>query len=266
MWKSIAISAAISAILALSSQVLAKETSFTIINGDQCVAELNYWISVGPDFMEVRSDKDATDTLFIYRVPDQLSVDGNQVFLDKQQQALMQRYRSELHGVGHDVTQISLDAVELALQGVSIAMTTLAGPDHPDSLELERASADIRQRVEDRFSTSRDIYFLMEPEVGEYMEEVISEELGPKIEKLVEGSAGSLVLHGLKAAFTGGHSIERRAEAIEEEIEAEMENRGEDLEQRAEQLCNQLENLDNIEREVQKSIPALEFYNIVEIE
>lgn len=254
MWKPLAISALI------SLGTTAQAHSNIEIDTDDCNVSLDYSVSVGPDFFEVKPE-DEDKQLVYFHSPDKLLVDGNPVSLNPQQQYLMQEYRQQLHGAGRDTLLITLEAVDIAMNGLSIAITALAGPDHPDTLELEQFSADLLQRTEDRLNREGEIYQLGASEIGDFVDETISAEFEPRIERLAKESAGTIAWHALKAVFTGGQSIEKQ---VTRDAERMVEQRADVIEQKAEQLCTSLESIDQLEAEVQESIPALGTYDLVE--
>ncbi|WP_323846480.1 DUF2884 family protein [Microbulbifer magnicolonia] len=261
MWKPLAIST----LIAASASAQAGGVNLTVGDDQHCSAELNHSVRVGPDFFEVREDNGDNEPRLRYQSPALLVVAGETLELDEQQQQLLRDYQLQLHGTGREILLISLEAVDVALNGMSAALTVLAGKDHPDSIELQEASEDILRRTEERLNREGEIYTLGDPENDAFIEQVIEEEFEPKIEKLVMKSAGAITWNALKAAFTGGRSIERDAELAAEEIEKEVEQRAESIEARAEGLCQQLEAVNRIESELHQSIPALAPYDIVTI-
>ncbi|WP_444902493.1 DUF2884 family protein [Microbulbifer sp. SSSA007] len=254
MWKPLAISALIG--LGTAAQAHDKIE----IHTDDCNVSLDYSVSVGPDFFIVTPEDDDQQLVY-FNSPDRLLVDGNQTSLTPQQQLLMQEYRQQLHVAGRDTLLITLEAVDIAMNGLSIAITALAGPDHPDTLELQQFSADLLQRTEERLNREGEIYQLGASEIGNFVDETISTEFEPRIERLAKESAGTIAWHALKAVFTGGHSIE---EQVTKDAERMVEQRADVIEQKAEQLCTSLETIDQLETEIHKAIPALSNYDLVQ--
>lgn len=259
MWKTLTAAAALLA----SSPLLAHQLSLDSSDGQECNIEIEQFVRVGPDFLEVREEGKDSELLFHYRAPDRLSVDDVQITLDKGQQQLMQSYHAGLHESGRDLALISLEAVDIALQGVSIALTALAGVEHPDVVEMQEASMEIREQADARFNANGDIYVLGDPWVDEFVDETIEKDLEPKIEKLAKESAGNIAWHALKAVFTGGRSIEEQAEEMAEQMEPQIEARASRLEHRADGLCRTLTAVDQAERELHEAIPEIRRHDIV---
>ncbi|WP_413663664.1 DUF2884 family protein [Microbulbifer sp. EKSA008] len=253
MWKPIALSTLIG--LGISTQAMAHDSFH--VDTSTCTVSTNYAIEVGPDFFTVDGED---GKLVTFQLPNQLSVDGELLSLNSQQEQLLQEYRQQLHIAGRDTLVLTLEAVDIAMDGLSIAISTLAGPDHPDILELQQFSADLIQRTEDRLNREGEIYQLGNEEMGNYIEKTISEEFEPRIERLAMESAGTIAWHAFKAAFTGGESIEEQAT---EEAERLLEQRGKSIEQSANRLCTQLESIDRLESDLHQQVPELSHYDIV---
>ncbi|AWF83024.1 hypothetical protein BTJ40_20590 [Microbulbifer sp. A4B17] len=253
MWKPIALSTLIG--LGISSQAMAHD-SFHVDTSD-CNVSTDYAIEVGPDFFTVDGEN---GKLMTFQLPSQLSVDGEPLPLNSEQEQLLQEYRQQLHIAGRDTLVLTLEAIDIAMDGLSIAINALAGPDHPDILELQQLSADLIQRTEDRLNREGEIYQLGGEEIGDYIEKTISEEFEPRIERLAMESAGTIAWHALKAAFTGGQSIEEQAT---EEAERLIEQRAENIEQSAYRLCTQLKTIDRLETDLHQLVPELSHYDIV---
>lgn len=262
MWKILTAAAALLASGPLSAHEIDLETG----DGRACQIEVAPFVRVGPDFLEVRGEGKDSAPLFHYRAPDRLTVDDTEITLDEGQRQLMQAYRAELHKSGRDLALISLEAVDIALQGVSIALTALAGSDHSDVVEMQETSMEIREQADARFSAQGDIYVLGDAWMDEYVDETIERDLEPKIEKLAVESAGNIAWHALKAVFTGGSSIEVRAEEIADNMEPQIEARASRLEQRADGLCRRLASVERIEQDLHEAVPALKRHDIVSVD
>ncbi|SDK64851.1 DUF2884 family protein [Microbulbifer yueqingensis] len=251
------------AALTLAGQASASEVNLNISGDEQCNADLHYHVQVGPDFFQTFAEPGDEEALLIFRAPDKLLVEDQPVNVSEEQALLLQRYHRELYGASRELTMISLEAVDVALTGVSVTLAALAGQDHPDFNELQQTSAEIRARAEQRFDAEGNVFVFGEHGVGEFIEETIGEELEPRIEEIAMDSAGSIVWHAFKAVFTGGRSIERNAEKLAEQVEKDVEARAEGLEARAEKFCQDVAALDETERELHDSVPALSGYDLV---
>ncbi|WP_299947219.1 DUF2884 family protein [uncultured Microbulbifer sp.] len=258
MWKPLGISILIG--LGSANQAIGHDVSG--ITGDNCTVSLHYPVRVGPDFLEVQNT-DSDYQLVHFATPNQLLVDGKSVPLNQQQQQLLQDYRRQLHRAGRETLLITLEAMDIAMDGLSMAIAALAGPDHPDNLELQQFSKELLQRTEARLNREGEIYQLGYSEIGDFIDKTISEEFEPRIEQLARESATTIAWHAIKAVFTGGRSLEKQ---ITEKTEQMLEQRSNQIEQHAERLCASLSSIDRLEQEVHQSIPALTSYDLVRVE
>ncbi|WP_428819976.1 DUF2884 family protein [Microbulbifer sp. MCCC 1A16149] len=252
------------AVAALSSSVaLATEVHIDADNHSSCSVDLHQQVTVGPDFIETRGgDKGAPQ--IAYHAPDQLAVGDDGVILTPEQQALMQSYQQGLHSAGRDVSLIAADAMDIALDGVGIALSVLAGADDPDTQEFLSSSRALRTKLLVQTQRPGDVYTFGGSWIDHAMGESFERELEPQLEALAKKSAGKIAWHALKAAFTGGASIERDAELAAEKVEKVMEKKAERLEARAEGLCTQLLELDALETDLHRAIPELQGMELLE--
>ncbi|MEW5249522.1 DUF2884 family protein [Microbulbifer sp. 2201CG32-9] len=265
MWKPLTNFGLVSCFAVAGSCAWAHNIDLSIDDDVQCSAELRHSVSVGPGFIEARAAADDPDTLFHYAAPDQLLVDGRKVALNSAQQRLLRQYQQQLHQAGRELTLVSLEAVELALDGVSVALAAL-GADHPDTLDMKQAADALRQRVEDHLNQNGEVYTLDHSETDTFIAQMVDEELEPQVERLARKSASAIAWHTLKAVFTGGGSIDAKAEQMAEEIGHKVERRAERLEQRVEALCSQIAVIDSTEQKLQSAIPALAPYDLVKLD
>ncbi|WP_171018882.1 DUF2884 family protein [Microbulbifer harenosus] len=242
--------------LSVTAPVQAAEIHLDSDDHHYCDVDIHHQITVGPDFMEAR-DGDDNQPLFAYNAPDQLAVGDTGLLLNRQQQEMMQSYQQGLHTAGRQVSQIAMDAIDIAMNGVGIALAALAGPDDSDTQEFLQSSEALREKLLAQTRRQGDVYTFGTPWVGDSFGGAFERELEPQIEKLAMKSARNISWHAMKAVFTGGASIERNAEAAAEAAEAAIEMKAEKLEARAESLCQQLHALDQLETKLHQSIPEL---------
>ncbi|WOX04352.1 DUF2884 family protein [Microbulbifer pacificus] len=251
-------------ILALPFAAQVQATEINLAGGDEhsCNVDIHQQITVGRDFMETR-DEDDNQPLFAYHAPDQLAVGDTGLILDRRQQELMQSYQQGLHTAGRQVSEIAVEAMDIAMNGVGIALAVLAGPDSADTQEFLQSSEALREKLLAQTKKQGDVYTFGSPWVDDVFGETFERELEPQIEKLAAKSAGNIAWHAMKAVFTGGASIERDAEAAAEAAEAEVEKKAERLEARADALCLQLQALDELEVKLHQAIPALQGMELI---
>ncbi|WP_295798618.1 DUF2884 family protein [uncultured Microbulbifer sp.] len=259
--------------LAAPIAATAAEINLTTDENSQCSLDLNHNTRVSAEFFEVMHDDDKQTLRYDANKPRELQVNDRVVPLNAAQQNQLEAYHAGLLQSGRDITRIAIDAVDIAMEGVGIALTTLAGADHPDAVEFRQAADEMRLATRERLQAQEGVYVLgdnWDEEAGEdierTIEEIVERELEPRIEKIALESAGTITWHALKAVFTGGASIERDAEQAAEAAEEILEARAEHLESRAENLCHNLTVMDTIETDLQQDIPELKDFDLIELD
>ena len=260
--------------LTLTAPVVTSATEIHLTNDDdrQCSIDLNHNTRVSADFFEVMHDDDKQMLRYEAGKPQELKINDRIVTLNPTQQNRIEAYHAGLLQSGRDITKITIDAVDIAMEGVGIALTALAGPNHPDAIEFRHAADDMRLATRERLQTQDGVYVLGDnwgEEAGagieNTIEEIVERELEPRIEKIALKSAGTITWHALKAVFTGGASIERDAEDAAEAAAEVIEARAEQLESRAENLCHNLAVMDTIETDLQADIPEIKDFDLIEL-
>ncbi|MFV8783448.1 DUF2884 family protein [Microbulbifer sp. SA54] len=241
-------------------------------NEFHCSVNLNHKARISPTLLELASADEKETLRYSLETPDQLAINSETFALTPKQQALMVRYQAGLHQSARDIHAITIDAIDIAIEGLGIALATLAGEDHPDTLEFWEAASALRKQTERRLLSAEDTYVIGNDwdghtglEIEKAVNELVENELGPRIEKLATASAGTIAWHALKAVFTGGRSIERDAEDAAEKVEERVEKRAEKLEMYADKLCQNLVALDMTETELQQSIPQARNWDFIEL-
>lgn len=239
----------------------------------QCSVNLNHQARISPTKLELASEDEKETLSYNLETPELLAINSETLTLTTDQQILMQRYQAGLHQSARDIHAITIDAIDIAIEGLGIALSTLAGEDHPDTLEFWEAASELRKQTEKRLLSADDTYVIGNDwdghtglEIEKAVNELVENELGPRIEKLATASAGTIAWHALKAVFTGGRSIERDAEAAAEKAGERVEQRAEKLEWYADTLCQNLVKLDMTETELQESIPQTKRWNFIELD
>ncbi|MFD1215870.1 DUF2884 family protein [Microbulbifer celer] len=239
------------------------------IGESDCSVELNHNTRVGPDFFEVSREDTPQRLRFDQKRPAEVMIDNTALPLNAAQQRQMEVYHAGLYQSGQDLTQITVDAVDIVMEGVGIALTALAGADHKDTVEFRAVADELRKATRERVTAQDGVYALGENwsnDIGSTIEETVERELEPRIEKIAMESAGNIAWHALKAVFTGGASIERDAEAAADAAEEIVEARALQLESRAENLCHNLAVMDTIEVDLQSVTPQLKDFDLISLD
>ncbi|WP_406828780.1 DUF2884 family protein [Microbulbifer sp. ARAS458-1] len=233
-----------------------EENKATEAYSRQCNIDIHHQVTVGPGFLEVW-DVDSGGPLFAFNAPDQLAVGNTGLLLTAQQQELMEGYQQGLHSAGREVSALAIAAVDVATEGMGIALVALAGPDDSDTRAYLADARRLRDTAAKEMEQPGEVFTYGSPWVEGNFSTKLESELEPQIADLTTRFAGKIAWHAMKAALTGGASIEERAEAAAEEAEKIVEAKAEVLEARADSLCEQVQELDQLELALHKAIPEL---------
>lgn len=258
MWKNTALALSLAGALATAPAAMAHPNDISI-NGESCEIDIKYAVEIGPDFATV---SDGALELYAIQPGSELVVDGRPVALTERQQIQIERFRRALHKGSRELVEIALDAVDVAIAGVAIALAILSD-DESIAKDMQAAADRINLQAKARFYGNNEVYRFSDAGIEDFIEEHVEGDFEKEVEKLAMRAAGDMSWEILKAIFTGGRNIERRAEKLERELERDVEERAEVLEERAEGLCEQLEQINELETKLHQSIPQLAKYDLL---
>lgn len=226
--------------------------------GEHCSIDIHGLITVGPDFIETRTEK-GSEPIFTFQAPDQLAIGDVGLVLTLQQQELMQAYRSGLHASGREVSYIAVEAVDAVLNGLGAALSALAGPDDPDTQEFFTASKALRQQAYAQIAPPGEVFTFGDDALGD----LLADEITPQIEVLAKKSAGIIAWHAIGAVFTGGHSAKGDAKLASKAAKRAVEGKKDQLEARGQALCKRLYALEDTEQQLHAAIPELKGLDLI---
>ena len=223
----------------------------------QCDVSLNYDVTVEPKKLSI-SDKGNEK----YRVElGKLYVEGKEVALNAKQQALLVKYSDEVSMQVPEVIELVNDAVIMASQAVSMALTPLLGD--ATGAKLDEMMDGVQKRIDEVAYRNGDKFYLGATESA--MENAFDEEFEKEIEDLVQNSIGTIMMNIGSQMMSGeGGNFEEKMEAfgqkmenVGKDIETQMEAQSADFEAKADRLCERFESLLVLEQQVRSEIPQL---------
>ena len=229
-----------------------------------CDVALNYDVAVEPKTLTV-SDKGVEQ----YRVAyGKLYVEGKQVTLNAKQQGLLNQYSDEISTQVPEAISLVNDAVEMASQAVSMALTPLLGD--ATGAKIDELMDGVQKRLDKVAYRNGDKYYLGATESS--MENAFNDEFEQEMEALVQNSIGSIMMSiGAQMLSGDGGSFEEKMASFEakmdnvgKDIETQMEAQAEQFGERAELVCSRFKALGELETQVHKEIPELAKYTLVE--
>lgn len=249
------------AILLSTTTAFAHDTN---ISTDACNVELNAGLKINKNLIEFTKNNKP-----LYQIIENknLIIDGQNIALNSNQQAMITTYSTSIRAVVPEVKAIATDAMDLAIEGANLAFTELLGEGNDLGRELTTSLREIRDEVDQKFDSEKEIYI---DENGEVSEDFLGEEFEQRIENIVEqtvqNSIGSLLIAvGQELLFSGGdmEAFETRMENFGEQIEHEMESRGEEIEKRGEALCHSVLKIDQLEEQLKMNITEMADFDVL---
>lgn len=249
------------ALILASSTSYAHDSSFS---SNSCNVDLNGGININAKEITFSKNK---STLYTIVGNDTLIVNGNEVDLTSSQESLLAEYSTTIRGVVPEIKSISLDAIDLAIDGVNLAFNELLGEGNNVSVDLTTQLTTIRSEVNAEFDGTRDFYIDEDGFAGDdFFGEDFEQRIEGAVERTIQNSIGTLMIAvGQEMLFSGGNmdAFETRMENFGQQIEHEMEARGEGLEKRGEALCKSVVMIDEMEEQLKDEVDELSGFNFI---
>lgn len=234
---------------------------------DSCNVDLKAGITINESKIEFFESENKDQVLYTIDNNVNLTVRGENISLDSDQQALVEQYSTSIRAMVPQVRNIAIEGVDLAIEGVNLALNELLGEGNNIGADLTQELASIKEDVSTRFTIEHGFTL---GENGLEDEELLGEEFEQRIESAVEkavmGSMGSLLVAlGQEMMFSGGDTdaFETRMESFGENIEHEMELRTKQIERKADSLCLAAVEIDELEEALKASIEPLADINVI---
>ncbi|MFQ6370153.1 YggN family protein [Shewanella sp. YIC-542] len=227
-----------------------------------CDVSLNYDVTLTPEQLVVGSKGQEH-----YRIEmEHLYVDGKEVPLNAAQKKLLTEYHQGVAEQMPEVIALVDDALIMANDGVTAALTPLLGDDAGS--KLDAMMGQLRERINKTVYHKQDTYFI--GATGSDVDEAFNEEFSQQVEELMMQSVGSILMNVGQSMMNGDGNFSERMEAfgermeqIGDEIEKKMEARSDAIEQRADRLCDNFQQLLVVEQQLREQVPALAAYPLV---
>jgi hypothetical protein len=225
---------------------------------NQCNLSLNNDLSVTPEHIRILEDDETLVDIYKDNI---LFIKGEQMQLNDKQQKMIVEYSASIRNALPEVTQIAVDAVGLAFEGLNVALGELVDmDDHEDKFKL------LQQKINDKYQGSEGSYSITK---GDFNIEIDDEEIDVLVEDLVEGMVPSLIgglISGIGQAIASGEDIDIELDDIGEKVEREIEAKAELIEVRADAFCKKMKIVDKLEQKLVDSNSDFEDLDLLEIE
>lgn len=236
---------------------------------NSCSINLSNGVTVTPDYVKVF---DGNKVLYRINKNGEMTVRGESIDLDASTQQLAADYGQGLRDSVPQAAEIAFDALEIASVGVSTALGAIFG----ENSDIEYKVSDIIDRTKDKLQEKFDQQgnnFTIAPDSFDDMDNIFGPEFEKEIEQVARNSMGSIFAVIGEAMSSGNGDFEERMQAfgekmekMGEELEETLESQAERIEDQAEQLCAQLQDVDQIESQLQRKIPEMKNFGLIEVE
>jgi hypothetical protein len=234
---------------------------------DSCDVDLEAGLTINESKLEFFDSENKGQTLYTIDSNYNLTVHGEDVSLNSEQQALVEQYSSSIRAMVPQVRHIAIEGVDLAIEGVDLAFNKLLGEGNDVGADLTQELSTLKEEVGERFTIAHGFTI---GENGLEDDELLGEEFEQRIESAVEkavmSSMGTLLIAlGQEIMFSSDDTdaFETRMESFGENIEQEMELRAKEIERNADKLCLAAVEIDQLEEELKSSISALADINVI---
>lgn len=238
-----------------ASNVFAHDDDVNQGEENQCNLSINSDLSVSKE--HVRIIKNDETVIDIYQ-DKAVFVKGEQIELTSTQQAMVMDYSVSIRNSVPEVTEIAMEAVGLAFEGVNIALGEFVDLD-----ENEEKFKQLQQKINKKYQSDDGSFTVTE---GDFGMNIDDEEIDALVEEMVEDMVPDLV-GGLlstigKAMVTGG-DIDSEFDGLEQRIESEIEAKADLIEVKADAFCQKMKRLNTLEQEL---ISIDSHFDLLEIE
>ncbi|MDA8621500.1 YggN family protein [Psychrosphaera sp.] len=223
----------------------------------QCDVTFKNKVSITPEHILVI---EGNQTVYDIYNNETIFYKGEQVKLSPSDAALISRFSNETRSLIPTITEIAIEAVGIAFDGINAGLGQFG-----DSKKLDSKLANVKARLEEKFANQDGHYTFEE---GSFNMDFADEELDNAIGEVVEQALPSLiggVFQMLGSAIANGETDFTELENLEANIEQEIEARAELLEEKADVVCDKVEELAFLEKQIQAAHPNLRDFDLIDV-
>ncbi|MCG9767611.1 YggN family protein [Pseudoalteromonas piscicida] len=247
--------------IALSCAVL---TSFAHAN-NKCDVELGHGLIITDN--EIRIVDDGQTRIQINN-DSQLFILGRWIELDQEGERVVREYSLGIRDTVPELVNLATDGVNLGLSAIEQVVEGMSDKE-PEVLKTQLQY--VERALMDKFKRGDDFFFIA-PQSLSKIDDFFTKEISQKIHSAVHGSLGSILVSLGDAFKSREGNIEdrindmgQRMEIISKEIDKSLQKKAHQLEEKAAEYCECLNTLDQTEEKLQRIVPELVAYDLVQI-
>ena len=238
-------------------------------NASQCDINFHYGVVINP--RHVRMVENGQTRIQINH-NDQLFIDGKEQILTPAQQHTLTLYSQGIRKEVPAIITVALDGVDLGLKSVNKLIASLTGENSASHQKIQEKFNELQAKLHLRFNQTTDNYYIAPQDFANF-DEIFTGEFEHEIEKIVSNSVGTiLVAVGEAMASNKQDNFEKRIKSnsehisnINDDLKQDMQSESSDLEHKTDQFCHDLTSLNQIENQLQQSIPSLRPFDLIDI-
>ena len=237
---------------------------------EQCSVNFNYGVIIDPKHIRMI---DHGKTVIQVNGENQLFVEGREIELNEQQQQLINQFALGIRGQVPEIVSIAIEGVDIGLKAVNKAIGSLTGENSASQQKIQTKFDELKWRIRTRFNQSANNYYIAPQDFADF-DDIFTGEFEQEIEEIISDSIGTILLAVGEAMIsdssenTGGEqrlsTFDERMETLGKDLEFEISASANALKNKAEKFCQTLTDLDEIESQIQLSIPPLSKFNLID--
>ena len=238
----------------------------------QCSINLNYGVIIDPKHIRI---VDEGKTQVQINNSKQLFIRGREISLSSEQQQLLSSFSVGVRQQVPEIVSIAIEGVDIGLKAVNDVVAGLTGENSASQQKVQAKFDELKWRIRARFNQSANNYYIAPQDLNDF-DEMFTGEFEQEIEAIISTSIGTILEAVGQSILTNDNSSEyggetrittfdKRLTTLSKGLELEVAERAKALDKKSAFFCQQLTHLDELEAELHQAIPALKYYNLIEI-
>jgi DNA-binding transcriptional regulator GbsR (MarR family) len=235
----------------------------------ECDVNFNYGVVINPKHIRI---VEHGQTRVQINNNKQLFIDGIEQELTPLQLNNLALYSQGIRKQVPEIISIALQGVDLGLKTVNSIIAGLTGENSASHQKIQEKFSEMQRKLFSRFNQTTENYYIAPQDLADF-DDIFAGEFEQEIEEIVSASVGT-ILQAVGEAMTTTkegdfeqriETIGSKIENISDDLKVDMKAKSTQLELKTEQFCSDLIKLNQVENKMQKSIPKLNEYDLIEI-
>jgi hypothetical protein len=238
--------------------------SFPLISAAECNMAFGHGILIAPDHIRILQNN---RTHVQINADKQLFIRGEWITLTAEDTALLQQYSHGLRKFVPEIVSIAVDGVELGLSSIEAMFTGIGS--QSQQAEWRELVRETTFQWMSRFVRTNEHFYLAPQSLNE-LDYFLHDELKPQLDSLARHTVGA-VWGALRDALRHSDTNFERSDNQEwqsvgelvDRINLGLDAKAVELEAKSALFCQRMQELEQIEQQLQRRLPALHQYDVV---